>query len=187
MTGYMGSAYAIASVIGPRKRIPWKLRPSIQKLTFWRHSDWRGSNGQSELAMVVKYVPPVVISRTAKIRSFYINLPCGALAAAAFILFFKVPKGVKPPTVTLKEKLLQMDVPGFLLVTASVVCYLWVMQWGGVLKKWSSSDVIGTLVGSIVLFIAFLVWEWYQGERALLLPSIMRQRTIIHGCAFSFL
>jgi len=80
-----------------------------------------------------------------------------------------------------------MDIPGFLLVTASVVCYLLAMQWGGALKSWGSADVIGTLVGCVVLFFAFLAVEWFQGERALLLPKILKNRAIAHGCAFSFL
>jgi hypothetical protein len=80
-----------------------------------------------------------------------------------------------------------MDIPGFLLVLASVVCYLLAMQWGGVVKSWGSAAVIGTLVGSVVLFVAFLTVEWYQGERALLLRSILKNRTIAHGCAFNFL
>ncbi|CAG8980730.1 hypothetical protein HYALB_00013270 [Hymenoscyphus albidus] len=119
--------------------------------------------------------------------AFYINLPCGALAAASIVLFFKVPATVKPTEATLREKLKQMDIPGFLIVTSAVVCYLLAMQWGGVIKTWGSSDVVGTLVGSIVLSIAFLVVGWYQGERALLVPSILRNRTIARGCAFSSL
>lgn len=103
------------------------------------------------------------------------------------IFFFSVPEGTKPTEATLKEKLLQMDIPGFLIITAAVVCYLLAMQWAGVEKSWQSADVIGTLVGSVVLGIAFLAIEWYQGERALLLPSILKNRTIQHGCAFSAL
>jgi hypothetical protein len=92
-----------------------------------------------------------------------------------------------PPKQLQKKKMLQMDIPGFLLVLASVVCYLLAMQWGGVVKSWGSAAVIGTLVGSVVLFVAFLTVEWYQGERALLLRSILKNRTIAHGCAFNFL
>lgn len=80
-----------------------------------------------------------------------------------------------------------MDVPGFLVIVRAVVCYLLAMQWGGVMKSWGSADVVGTLVGSILLLLLFLVVEWYQGEKALLLSSILRRRTIALGCAFSFL
>lgn len=119
--------------------------------------------------------------------SFFINLPCGALAAAAIVLLFRVPKSHKPADATFKEKILQMDIPGFLLISAAVVCYLLAMQWGGAVKSWHSADVIGTLVGCGVLFFAFLAVEWFQGERALLLPSVLKNRTVAHGCAFSFL
>ena len=87
----------------------------------------------------------------------------------------------------MKEKLLQMDIPGFLLITSFVVCYLLALQWGGITQSWNSSNVIGTLVGFVALLLAFLAVEWWQGERALLLPSILRNRTIAHGCAFCFL
>ncbi|CAG8952776.1 hypothetical protein HYFRA_00009021 [Hymenoscyphus fraxineus] len=111
----------------------------------------------------------------------------GFMGSAYAIASVIGPSTVKPTEATLKEKLKQMDIPGFLLATSAVVCYLLAMQWGGVTKTWGSSDVVGTLVGSIVLFIAFLVVEWYQGERALLVPSILKNGTIARGCAFSFL
>ncbi len=119
--------------------------------------------------------------------SFYINLPCGALAAASIMLFFRVPYPIKPTEATLKEKLLQADIPGFLAITASVVCYLLALQWGSIIKSWNSADVVGTLVGFGVLLLVFIALEWWQGERALLLPHILKNPTIAHGCAFSFL
>ena len=119
--------------------------------------------------------------------SFYINLPCGALAAASIFFFFQSPKVVKPVEASMKEKLLQMDIPGFLIITAAVVCYLLTLQWGGVIKAWGSADVVGTLVGAFILFLAFLANEYYQGKRSLLQSKILRNRTVAYGCAFCFL
>ena len=103
------------------------------------------------------------------------------------MLFFRVPYPIKPTEATLKDKLLQADIPGFLAITASVVCYLLGLQWGGIIKSWISAEVVGTLIGSGVLLSAFIALEWWQGERALLLLHILKNPTIAHGCAFSFL
>ena len=119
--------------------------------------------------------------------SFWINLPFGAVAAASIVFFLIIPKTVTPAQATLKEKLVQMDIPGVLIITAAVICYLLAVQWAGVLKRWGSPDVVGTLVGSGVLFLIFLANEWWQGERALLMPSILKDRTVASGCAFCFL
>lgn len=80
-----------------------------------------------------------------------------------------------------------MDITGVILVTAAVVCYLFALQWGGVSKDWGSADVVGTLVGFTSLLTLFFVHEWWEGERSLLLPSVMKNRTILSGCIFSFL
>ena len=121
------------------------------------------------------------------LSSFYINLPFGAVAAACIVFFFHTPKHAQPTQASWKEKLLQMDISGASIIFAAVICYLLALQWGGVAKPWSSVDVIGTLVGSGVLVIVFLVNEYFQSARALLLPAILKDRTIALGCAFSFL
>lgn len=101
--------------------------------------------------MVVRVTNPrarkISITHPTCTDSFYINLPCGAFAAAATMLFLRIPKAAKLAEALLKEKLLQMDITGFVFITASVLCYLLALQWGGVEKRWSSADVIGTLIG----------------------------------------
>jgi hypothetical protein len=135
------------------------------QLTSQTSSNWRTSYRPGQLALVVSYIqsqphPDLILMP----YSFFINLPCGAIAAASMALFFRVPKAVKPTESTPKEKILQMDITGFLLVLAAVVCYLLVMQWGGAVKGWGSTGAIGALVGSVVLFIAFLAVEYFEEQ-----------------------
>ena len=80
-----------------------------------------------------------------------------------------------------------MDFIGMVLVLGGVTCYVLAMQWGGISKAWNSRDVIGTLVGFGLLFVAFVVVEWYQGENAMLHSRIMKRRTIAVGSFFAFL
>jgi len=109
---------------------------------------------------------------------FYINLPIGGFTAGIITLFFKTPKAAKAASASLKEKLLQMDMLGTSTILAAVVCYLLALQYCGVTKPWSSSVVIGLLVGSVLLIIAFVALEWRMGERGIIPPRMLRQRTV---------
>lgn len=88
---------------------------------------------------------------------------------------------------TLGQKIIQMDLIGTFTIMAAVICYLLAMQWGGTSKAWNSADVIGTLVGFVLLTLIFIILEWKQDERALVRPRILKNRTIAVACAFSFL
>jgi MFS transporter, DHA2 family, glioxin efflux transporter len=79
-----------------------------------------------------------------------------------------------------------MDLLGTFTIMAAVVCYLLALQWGGVSKSWSDSSVVGTLVGFVLLIIAFIAVEWYMGERALLQGRLLKQRTIAMTCTYVF-
>lgn len=126
-------------------------------------------------------------SRHPSTYSFYINLPFGAVAVAFTFFFFNTPPSIKPAEASLQEKILQMDIIGAIVFSASMMCYLLALSWAGALKRWNSADVIGTLVGFVVLLVLFSAIEWWQGERALLAPSVMKNRTILSGAFFSFL
>src|SRR5690242_16382130 len=110
--------------------------------------------------------------------SFYINLPIGGASAAIILLLFQTPKQAKPQEATLKGKILQMDLLGTFVLMASFVCLILALQWGGVTKSWGSADVIGTLVGFVLIIAVFLGIEVWLDDRALFVPRLMKMKTI---------
>ena len=119
--------------------------------------------------------------------SFYINLPIGGASAAVILFFFKTPAASKPTKATWREKILQMDPLGTFTIMAAVICFILALQWGGTTKPWSSSPVIGTLVGFVVLLIVFGIVEWRMGDRAVLQGKFLRDRGILINVLFIFL
>jgi hypothetical protein len=117
---------------------------------------------------------------------FYINLPIGGLGCAVIALTFKVPEAARPTNATLREKLLQMDPIGTLTILAAIVCYILALQWGGITKAWSDSDVIGTLVGFGVLMLLFISWEWKLGDRSFIQPRFLKERKLAVMAAYMF-
>ncbi|KAK5654929.1 hypothetical protein OQA88_6685 [Cercophora sp. LCS_1] len=118
---------------------------------------------------------------------FYINLPIGGLSAAIILFFFSTPKTAKPVAAPLKEKLLQMDPVGTVLVMGGVIAYILALQYGGVSQAWSSATVIGLIVGFVAITITFFIWEYYNGERSMIVPRLFRRRTVWVSSLYSFL
>jgi len=118
---------------------------------------------------------------------FYINLPIGGLPLVVLFFFFHTPKHHKPIKVSFKELILVFDLAGMVVILATLICLLLALQWGGITKSWGSADVIGTLIGFILLGIFFVVIQWKQGSRGIVVPRILKQRTIAACSAFIFL
>ncbi|KAI2615579.1 putative gliotoxin efflux pump [Hypoxylon sp. NC1633] len=117
---------------------------------------------------------------------FYINLPFGGVAAIAMFFAFRAPKAASPTPATAKEKILQMDVPGAVLICATIVCFTLALRWAGVEKAWADSDVVGTLVATPIFLVLFGIDQWFQEERALIMPSFWRNRVLLVGAIFEF-
>ncbi|CAD6440315.1 f72fe993-4980-4da0-8abe-6078e8183b03 [Sclerotinia trifoliorum] len=117
---------------------------------------------------------------------FYINLPIGGVAAAIILFLFTSPPNAVPTPATLKEKILQMDLPGTFTIMASLVCFFLALQWGGQTKAWKSADVIGTLVGFVFLIVLFIVIQYFQGERGIIVGRLLKERTVSVGMVYVF-
>ncbi|KAF1973473.1 putative MFS transporter [Bimuria novae-zelandiae CBS 107.79] len=115
---------------------------------------------------------------------FYINLPIGGLSAFIIAFLFKTPKTATPSPAPLQQKILALDFNGMLLSVAAMSCLTLALQWGGVSKRWSDGSVVGCLVAFGLLVILFAVNEWRMNERALLVPRLMKMRTLTFMSSF---
>jgi MFS transporter, DHA2 family, glioxin efflux transporter len=113
-------------------------------------------------------------------------LPVGGLAAVSILLFFHAPKAALPVKATVKEKFLQMDPVGTTLLVCAIISYILPLQFGGQTKAWNSSTVIGLLVGFPLMIITFMVWEYFQGERAAFPPRLIKSRLILVNSLYAF-
>lgn len=58
------------------------------------------------------------------------------------------------------QKLGQLDLPGYFLITAGLTTFLVALNLGGELYSWTSARVLATLIVGLVIIVAFFVYEW---------------------------
>jgi hypothetical protein len=96
---------------------------------------------------------------------------------------FKTPAAAKVVEATFKEKLLNMDFPATALIIGASTALILALQYGGVTHPWNSSVVINLLIGFGAMVVALVLLEIWRGERAMLTPRLMRQRSVWINCA----
>ncbi|KAL5365741.1 putative MFS transporter [Aspergillus floccosus] len=118
---------------------------------------------------------------------FYINLPLGG-AFAVLLLFSRIPEATTklPPRQVLGTAIRSLDLPGFMLISPAAIMVLLGLQYGGTLYAWDSSVVIGLIVGGGVTFILFLIWEYYQGDAAMIPMAMLKKKVIWSAAATLF-
>jgi hypothetical protein len=101
-------------------------------------------------------------------------------------LFFRTPAQAKTVPATPKEKFLQMDPVGIALIMGGIISFILAVEKGGQTYAWNSSVVVGLLVGAILIWTVFGIWELFQGDRAMLMPRLMRQHSVWQPSLFQF-
>ena len=115
------------------------------------------------------------------------NLPIGALVLFLLYFFLKIKRAENENrSLPVKKKMGNMDPLGCLVFIGAICCLLLALQWGGQTKPWSSSTVVGLLVGSIVLASVFGYLQWRRQERALIPLRVLRKRSIYTGAMVLF-
>ncbi|KAB8259413.1 putative efflux pump antibiotic resistance protein [Aspergillus pseudonomiae] len=117
---------------------------------------------------------------------FYINLPLGGVALAALLLALHLPRSSRSTATPVLEIISKLDLPGCIVITGALVCYLLALEFGGITKPWGSSQPIGLLVGWILLSLLFAVVEWFQKEEALVASRYLRNHGVLICCVFAF-
>ncbi|KAH8692492.1 hypothetical protein GQ44DRAFT_780132 [Phaeosphaeriaceae sp. PMI808] len=79
----------------------------------------------------------------------------------------------------LKIKLKKLDLLGFTIFAGAILMLLLALQWGGVAYAWSSSFIVGLLVGFGVMFAMFVVSQWWMADSALVPPKLFTFRTVV--------
>ncbi|KAJ9138502.1 Efflux pump antibiotic resistance protein [Coniochaeta hoffmannii] len=85
----------------------------------------------------------------------------------------------------LSAMLLQMDPVGTALALGAIIAYILAMQYGGQTAPWNSSKVVGLLMGFVLITAAFVAWEMYAGERAMMPPRLMKERVVWFNATLS--
>lgn len=121
------------------------------------------------------------------LNSFYFNLPVCSATVVSMILYFRPHKDAQESDKPLLAKILALDLIGnFLLIIASVMLFL-ALQFNEQYWAWGSARIVGLLVGSGITAILFILWQWRQGDEALLPPRIILQRSVAVSCLGAFL
>lgn len=102
------------------------------------------------------------------------------------IFFFKPHKDAEESPDSFMQKILGLDLLGnFILIVAAVMFFL-ALQFNAESIPWRSSRIIGLLVGAGLTGIIFVLWQWRQGDRALLPGNIVTQRSVAASCIGAF-
>ncbi len=103
-----------------------------------------------------------------------------------FLFFFHLPASGVPPQVSWWKILLHVDPFGVVLAMGGITCFVLALQYGGITHPWNSGLVIGLLVGFGLLVAALVGWEIRQGDYAMMLPRLYKQRSLSTTAPYQF-
>ena len=116
---------------------------------------------------------------------FWINLPLGGITLAVVTICVETPLDPSSRCWTLGKKIKQFDIPGMVIIVASLICFILALQWGGAIYPWSDSRVIALLVVFGVLFFAFVTSQIFLFDSQTLPSQILKHRSVWAAALFA--
>ncbi|HLV99293.1 MAG TPA: MDR family MFS transporter [Ktedonobacterales bacterium] len=96
---------------------------------------------------------------------FYVNLPFGIAALTVLLLYLPSNLSLRTNRFRGWAAIRRIDFAGSLLASAATISLLLGLTWGGnQTYAWTSPQVLGTLIGSGVLYITFVIVERFVPE-----------------------
>ena len=102
------------------------------------------------------------------------------------VFLFKPHKDVEESKKPLLVKIVALDLLGNSLLIVAAVMLFTALQFNDEGWAWGSAREIGLLVGFGMTAIIFILWQWRQGDDALLPPRIVLQRSVAAGAVAAF-
>jgi MFS transporter, DHA2 family, glioxin efflux transporter len=96
---------------------------------------------------------------------------------------FQTP--ISPKEATTRERIIQMDLGGGLLVVGILSLYILGMHWT-VIYSWNHLCVIMSFVGCGLSLIAFIANEWWMSDKAMVQARLLKNKTVAANLMYIF-
>ena len=106
---------------------------------------------------------------------FYVNLPLGAMALPALIIWLPRDISIRTTQETGWTAIRRIDVFGALTAAAATICLLLGLSWGGQTAPWGSPKVVSILAAAVVLYLLFFIGERFAAE-PILAPDMLQNK-----------
>jgi EmrB/QacA subfamily drug resistance transporter len=117
---------------------------------------------------------------------FYLNLPLGGLTMLIVIFLLHLEEK-KPKLPNWKATVMSLDPLGTILFLPAITCLLLALEWGAAEYAWNSPRMIALLVVFSVLFVAFVVWQYFTRNTTATVPArVLLQRSVAFGSVSQF-
>lgn len=100
-------------------------------------------------------------------------------------MFFFFTPPIQPKEISLRQKIVEMDILGGILITGALSCFVLAMHWSGV-YHWSSARSIIVFVGFILLMGLFFINEWQMGDKAMVQHHLVKNLSVLPNLIYIF-
>ena len=108
-------------------------------------------------------------------KYYWVQMALWGLTAIGLFFGYRPPKRhTRLDHLSFFQKLRQLDLPGFFLLTAGLTLFLVGLNLGGNLYHWANARVVALIVVGIVVMGAFFIYEWKATKTGILHHDLFR-------------